>query len=241
MYSLHLTHPSTHTWSSGHTHLEQWTHTHTHTHTPGAVDTHTHLEQWTHTRTHTHTHLEQWTHTHTHTPGAVDTHTHLEQWTHTRTHTPRAVDTHTHTHLEQWTHTHLEQWTHTHTHTHTWSSGDTHTHTWSSGHTHTHTWSSGHTHTHTWSSVCAPRNITHINIKMSSSVNELYLLYDDGMHWFNAHSRQTHFFCDSMNLSYSTDILQHRAWRVCAAEQLVLMMLSPSGDSDLWFIWHAII
>ncbi len=38
MCSLHLTHPCTHTWSSGrthtHTHLEQWT------------DTHTHLEQW---------------------------------------------------------------------------------------------------------------------------------------------------------------------------------------------------
>ncbi len=56
MCSLYFTHPSTHTWSSGHTH------------TPGAVDTHTHLEQWTHT--------------HTHTPGAVDTHTH----THTHTH-----------------------------------------------------------------------------------------------------------------------------------------------------------
>ncbi len=106
MCSLHLTHPSAHTWSSGHTH----------THTPGAVDTHTHThtpEQWTHTHTHTHT----WSsgHTHTHTPGAVDTHTHthLEQWTHTHTHTPGAVDTHTHTHTRR----------SGHTHTHTWSSG----------------------------------------------------------------------------------------------------------------------
>jgi len=82
MCSLHLTHSSTYTWSSGHTH------------TPGAVDTHTHT--WSSGHTHTHTHLEQWTHTHTwssghthtHTPGAVDTHTH----------TPGAVDTHTHTH-----------------------------------------------------------------------------------------------------------------------------------------------
>ncbi len=87
MCAVHLTHPRAHTpgavdththtqtWSSGHTHLGQWTHTH--------------LEQWTHTHTwssgHTHTH------THTHTPGAVDTH--LEQWAHTHKHT--------HTHLEQ--------------------------------------------------------------------------------------------------------------------------------------------
>lgn len=34
---------------------------------------------------------------------------------------------------------------------------------------------------------------------------------------------------DSMNLSYSTDILQHSACRVCTAEQLVLMTWLPAG------------
>lgn len=34
---------------------------------------------------------------------------------------------------------------------------------------------------------------------------------------------------DSMNLSYSTDILQHSAWRVCTAEQLVLITWPPAG------------
>lgn len=32
-----------------------------------------------------------------------------------------------------------------------------------------------------------------------------------------------------MNWSYSTDILQHSAWRVCTAEQLVLMTWLPAG------------
>lgn len=38
----------------------------------------------------------------------------------------------------------------------------------------------------------------------------------------------TYFRPDSMNLSYSTDILQHRAWRVRTAEQLVLIMRLPA-------------
>lgn len=42
-----------------------------------------------------------------------------------------------------------------------------------------------------------------------------------------------------MNLSYSTDILQHKACRVWAAEQLVLMMLAPvkerAEDSTVQF------
>lgn len=37
---------------------------------------------------------------------------------------------------------------------------------------------------------------------------------------------------DSMNLSYSTDILQHSAWRVCTAEQLVLTTWPPAGLED---------
>lgn len=37
---------------------------------------------------------------------------------------------------------------------------------------------------------------------------------------------------DSMNLSYSTDILQHRAWRVCTAEQLVLTTWLPAHWRD---------
>lgn len=46
---------------------------------------------------------------------------------------------------------------------------------------------------------------------------------------------------DSMNLSYSTDILQHSAWRVCTAEQLVLMTWLPAGlekkgKSDSWVV-----
>lgn len=39
--------------------------------------------------------------------------------------------------------------------------------------------------------------------------------------------RGSHFFPDSMNLSYSTAILQDRAWRLWAAEQLVLTALLP--------------
>jgi hypothetical protein len=38
---------------------------------------------------------------------------------------------------------------------------------------------------------------------------------------------------DSMNLSYSTDILQQRAWRVRTAEQLVLMT-RPSAKLEKW-------
>lgn len=38
----------------------------------------------------------------------------------------------------------------------------------------------------------------------------------------------TYFRPDSMNLSYSTDILQHSAWRVRTAEQLVLIMRPPA-------------
>ncbi len=83
MCALHLTHPRAHTpgavdththtqtWSSGHTHLGQWTHTH--------------LEQWTHTHT--------WSSGHTHT----HTHTHLEQWTHTWSSGHTHTNTHTHT------------------------------------------------------------------------------------------------------------------------------------------------
>lgn len=37
---------------------------------------------------------------------------------------------------------------------------------------------------------------------------------------------------DSMNLSYSTDILQHSAWRVCTAEQLVLITWLPAGAGE---------
>lgn len=37
-----------------------------------------------------------------------------------------------------------------------------------------------------------------------------------------------YFLPDSMNLSYSTAILQDRAWRLWAAEQLVLMTF-PAG------------
>lgn len=40
---------------------------------------------------------------------------------------------------------------------------------------------------------------------------------------------------DSMNLSYSTDILQHSAWRVCTAEQLVLTTWPPAGSEDRAF------
>lgn len=39
---------------------------------------------------------------------------------------------------------------------------------------------------------------------------------------------QTYFFPDSMNLSYSTAILQDRAWRLWAEEQLVLMTRFPA-------------
>lgn len=46
------------------------------------------------------------------------------------------------------------------------------------------------------------------------------------LRWF----QKPNFFCDSMNLSYSTDILQHSAWRVWVAEQLVLMTLPPSME-----------
>lgn len=45
-------------------------------------------------------------------------------------------------------------------------------------------------------------------------------------HWSKA---TTYLRPDSMNLSYSTAILQHRAWRVCTAEQLVLMTWLPVG------------
>lgn len=38
----------------------------------------------------------------------------------------------------------------------------------------------------------------------------------------------TYFLPDSMNLSYSTDILQHSAWRVRTAEQLVLIKRPPA-------------
>lgn len=38
----------------------------------------------------------------------------------------------------------------------------------------------------------------------------------------------TYFRPDSMNLSYSTDILQHSAWRVRTAEQLVLIIWLPA-------------
>lgn len=40
----------------------------------------------------------------------------------------------------------------------------------------------------------------------------------------------TYFRPDSRNLSYSTDILQHSAWRVRTAEQLVLIMRPPARD-----------
>ncbi len=88
MCSLYLTHPSTHTWSSGHTH----THTHTHTWSSG----HTHTHTWSSGHTHTHTWSSGHTHTHTHTWSSG--HTHLEQWTHTHTHTWSSGHTHTHTH-----------------------------------------------------------------------------------------------------------------------------------------------
>lgn len=38
----------------------------------------------------------------------------------------------------------------------------------------------------------------------------------------------THFLPDSMKWSYSTAILQDNAWRLCAAEQLVLTTLPVS-------------
>lgn len=40
----------------------------------------------------------------------------------------------------------------------------------------------------------------------------------------------TYFMLDSMNWSYSTAILQDKAWRLWAAEQFVLMTLSV-GDT----------
>lgn len=42
-----------------------------------------------------------------------------------------------------------------------------------------------------------------------------------------------YFLPDSMNLSYSTAILQDRAWRLCAAEQLVLMTFPEGRDTGL--------
>lgn len=43
----------------------------------------------------------------------------------------------------------------------------------------------------------------------------------------------TYFRPDSMNLSYSTDILQHSAWRVRTAEQLVLIMRPPAQLEEM--------
>lgn len=42
-----------------------------------------------------------------------------------------------------------------------------------------------------------------------------------GYGWDPVGKGRTHFFPDSMKWSYSTAILQDRAWRLCAAEQLV--------------------
>lgn len=46
--------------------------------------------------------------------------------------------------------------------------------------------------------------------------------------------QKPNFFCDSRNLSYSTDILQHSPWRVWAAEQLVLITLPPWIEEQRW-------
>lgn len=56
----------------------------------------------------------------------------------------------------------------------------------------------------------------------------------------------TYFLPDSMNLSYSTAILQDSAWRLWAAEQLVLMTFPVGRDrvkaqhqSILHFLMHS--
>lgn len=46
--------------------------------------------------------------------------------------------------------------------------------------------------------------------------------------------RPTHFLPDSMKRSYSTAILQDRAWRLWAAEQLVLTTLPVGGEGCEW-------